>query len=400
MEQRPTLSRPALVLALVSAIGMAVAGVSFYIALIVFAIWTGTLWLAAPKPPQPDRKDGDGVFTRASVGDLIEHSATPMLLTQGSRVTTANLSARRLLGSHLVDQDARVAFRHPEAIALLSRDAAGSAIIRGLERRRDIWSMNRQPIGDGFAVIELVNRTSEADISRAHTDFVANASHELRTPLASIIGYVETLLESPGSLDGGTSNKFLATIAREARRLQHLVDDLMSLSRVEAEKHDQPEEEIGFASLVERAARDAAGSERLDRLELQCDSPVLIAGDSQQVEQLVRILVDNALKYGDDDKMVSVTVDTSVKGEATLTVKDRGEGIAAEHLPHLTRRFYRTDPGRSRASGGTGLGLAIVKHIVERHRGRLDIESVRGEGTTVTVRIPSKAVGDDVAKLS
>jgi two-component system phosphate regulon sensor histidine kinase PhoR len=238
-----------------------------------------------------------------------------------------------------------------------------------------------------MAVVELINHTAEADISRAHTDFVANASHELRTPLASIIGYVETLSEENDSSDAATRAKFLGTIRREARRLQSLVEDLMSLSRIEAEKHDQPAERVDLSSLVERAARDAAGPEHAERVILHCSRDVTVRGDPQQLEQLVRNLVDNALKYGAPDAAVDVTLDVSEVGEARLTVTDRGEGIAAEHLPHLTRRFYRTDPGRSRASGGTGLGLAIVKHIVERHRGRLDIASKPGVGTTVTVRI-------------
>lgn len=184
------------------------------------------------------------------------------------------------------------------------------------------------------------------------------------------------------------ARKFLDTISRESKRLKSLVDDLMSLSRVEAEKHEQPSERIALAPLVERAARDAAGSERSDRLELHLVGRPDVAGDQQQLEQLVRNLVDNALKYGADDQKVTVELGVTEGGYARIAVRDRGEGISPEHLPHLTRRFYRTDPGRSRASGGTGLGLAIVKHIVERHRGRLDIESELGQGTQVIARIP------------
>ena len=226
-------------------------------------------------------------------------------------------------------------------------------------------------------------------MSRAHTDFVANASHELRTPLASIIGYVETLQEDPGSLDTSTASKFLGTIQREAKRLQSLVSDLMSLSRVEAEKHDQPSDTIELNELVTRAARDAAGTARAERLKFEFSGEFKIRGDEQQFEQLVRNLVDNALKYGHQDAAVTVGLRETRDGQVRFSVSDQGDGIAPEHLPHLTRRFYRTDPGRSRASGGTGLGLAIVKHIVERHRGRLDIESKLGEGTTFFVRIPA-----------
>ena len=171
-------------------------------------------------------------------------------------------------------------------------------------------------------------------------------------------------------------------------RLQALVSDLMSLSRVEAEKHDLPTTRIDLASLVERAARDAAGPQRLDRLALALDAEPVVLGDLPQLEQVVRNLVDNALKYGAPEGTVSVVLDMAQRDSARITVSDEGEGIAADQIPHLTRRFYRTDPGRSRASGGTGLGLAIVKHIVERHRGRLDITSEVGKGTRVVVRLP------------
>ena len=207
--------------------------------------------------------------------------------------------------------------------------------------------------------------------------------------LASIIGYVETLAEKGTDIEPKQANRFLGTILREAKRLQDLVTDLMSLSQVEAEKHDQPREQLDLAALVGQAARDVASAERLDRLEIaEPAKKLMVRGDRSQLEQLVRNLVDNALKYGAAESKVDIAVKRDRSGVAVLTVRDHGEGIDAQHIPHLTRRFYRVDPSRSRAAGGTGLGLAIVKHIVERHRGRLDITSRKGEGTTVTVRLP------------
>jgi two-component system phosphate regulon sensor histidine kinase PhoR len=289
----------------------------------------------------------------------------------------------------VLTQDARVAFRHPEAVELLARRESASATIHGLTGPRSNWQMTRQPIDERFALIELVNRTAEADISRAHTDFVANASHELRTPLASIIGYMETLVEQGDTADPKRAAKFHGTVLREAKRLQSLVDDLMSLSRIEAEKHDQPREPVDLALLVPQAARDGAGPDRQERLELEvAKGPLAVRGDHRQLEQLVRNLVDNAFKYGSAEEPVTVSVAAN-GASVSVIVRDRGDGIAPEHLPHLTRRFYRTDPGRSRGAGGTGLGLAIVKHIVERHRGQLDIASKQGEGSTVSVRLPS-----------
>ena len=161
-----------------------------------------------------------------------------------------------------------------------------------------------------------------------------------------------------------------------------------AIKEIEAEKDDLPSNTISLAPLVRRAASDAAGQDRATRLDIEADGEFLVSGDTQQLEQLVRNLVDNALKYGGEESSVSVSLQPQGTKRVRLTVADRGEGIAPEHIPHLTRRFYRTYPGRSRASGGTGLGLAIVKHIVERHRGRLDIESTLGEGTRVAVLLP------------
>lgn len=386
-------------LALITFVALLGFGLDFLVALAALVVWVGSLVLASSRPPATPRMISRQAFTRDNMRDLIENASTPLLVSESNKVAIANRAARQLLGAHVEGQDLRVAFRQPEAVAMLSEDRDGSTIVRGLARRRDIWRINRQAISDKLSVIELINKTAETDISRAHTDFVANASHELRTPLASIIGYVETLSESEGEIDPATQKKFLDTISREAKRLQNLVSDLMSLSQVEAEKHDLPDKQIDLANLVERAARDSAGPDRLARIESDLDPSIAVLGDQSQLEQLVRNLVDNALKYGHADTPVSVKLDVAEGGLARLAVTDQGEGIAPDHIPHLTRRFYRTDPGRSRASGGTGLGLAIVKHIVERHRGRLDISSELGKGTCVTVRIPlEKSASGELGK--
>ncbi|MFN6934618.1 MAG: ATP-binding protein [Tsuneonella sp.] len=394
MEPRRNLPWLGITLAVLGALGLLILGQQPWLALAVLLLWFCSLWLAIAEPPPVVTTNGGQRFSRDTMGELIEHSGTPLLLTEKGRIVIANQAARDVLGAHIVDQDVRVALRHPDAIALAQLDRAETRTVKGLARRHDIWRVSRQPLDGGMAVIELINRTAEADISRSHTDFVANASHELRTPLASIIGYAETLAEENGDGDPAMREKFLGTILRESKRLKGLVDDLMSLSRIEAEKHDQPAERIELKPLVDRAARDAAGPDRVARLDFELEDGLTVRGDQQQLEQLVRNLVDNALKYGAENERVTVSLAPGQGENARLTVTDRGEGIAPEHLPHLTRRFYRTDPGRSRASGGTGLGLAIVKHIVERHRGRLDIDSKVGTGTTVSVRIPLSGDGD------
>lgn len=375
-------------LAAVTFVALLLLGTEVVIAIAVLTVWVGSLLVAAGRPPEPPQTKVKQRLSLDLIRDLIENSSTPLVITERSTIAIANRAARKMLGPHVIGQDARVALRQPEAISLLNENRQGEAIVRGLVRRGDIWQINRQRLDDRLAMLEFINQTAEADISRAHTDFVANASHELRTPLAAILGYVETLQEGDEGLDTPTARKFLGIIEREAQRLHALVSDLMSLSRVEAEKHDLPTERIDLASLVERAARDAAGPARLDRLMLDITAEPVVLGDLQQVEQVVRNLVDNALKYGAPDTPVNVVLDLAQGDLARIAVADQGEGIAPEQIPHLTRRFYRTDPGRSRASGGTGLGLAIVKHIVERHRGRLDITSELGKGTRVVVRIP------------
>jgi len=377
-----------ILLAAATFLAMVLLDVDVVVALAVLTVWVGSLLVAAGRPPEPPKTIVQQRISLDSIHALIEQSSTALLITDRNTIAIANRTARRMLGLHIVGQDARVALRQPEAISLINENRNGEAIVRGLVRRGDIWQINRQTIDDRLAMLEFINQTAEADISRAHTDFVANASHELRTPLAAILGYVETLREGDDSLDTSTAQKFLGIIEREAQRLHALVSDLMSLSRVEAEKHDLPTERIDLHSLVERAARDAAGPNRSDRLVFDLVAEPCVLGDLQQLEQVVRNLVDNALKYGAADAPVTVVLDLAQGDQARITVIDQGDGIAPEQIPHLTRRFYRTDPGRSRASGGTGLGLAIVKHIVERHRGRLDITSELGKGTRVVVRIP------------
>tara|TARA_B100000749_G_scaffold171216_1_gene131888 strand:+ start:1086 stop:2363 length:1278 start_codon:yes stop_codon:yes gene_type:complete len=388
MHKGHTLPWAGLMIAAAAALLLAMAGVLLPYAIAVWVVWSLTLLITQPQEPAVVADQQSEGISRSNLTDMIENAHSPLLLVDRKRVIIANASARRVLGHHVIGQDVRVAIRHPRAIALMNADRHGEAIVTGLVRRKDVWRVSRFAIDARTSVIELVSKTAESDISRAHTDFVANASHELRTPLSSIIGYVETLSENPDDIDSDTARKFLDTILREARRLQNLVSDLMSLSRVEAEKHDRPDAPVPLNQIVQRAAREGAGADRAERVHYEESGEFEVLGDPQQLEQLVRNLVDNALKYGRAGTPVDVRLSESALGEAKIEVEDRGDGIEPEHLPHLTRRFYRTDPGRSRMSGGTGLGLAIVKHIVERHHGRLDIESEVGRGTTVTVRLP------------
>jgi two-component system phosphate regulon sensor histidine kinase PhoR len=380
---------PGLFLAALAALGLAIAGVSLPLVAAVVLVWIGSLWLTLPEPELAEIRVDKAEVTRDAVREAIESLGAPLLVLEGTRIVMANAAARAALGAHVQGQDARIALRHPDAMRLLDMADGDSVTIPGFTGTRSLWQLTRRRIDKQRWLIELADRTTEADVSRAHTDFVANASHELRTPLASIIGYVETLEEGGPAVDAEAQKRFLGIVLREARRMLSLVEDLLSLSHAEAEKHDHPTEPLDLGKLAARVVGEVASLRGKEQVQLvaAADSAV-VAGDSTQLEQLLRNLIDNALKYGGADSPVEVSVAAPQANTIELTVTDHGPGIAPEHLPHLTRRFYRTDPGRSRASGGTGLGLAIVKHIVERHRGKLDITSTLGEGTRVTVSLP------------
>jgi len=254
------------------------------------------------------------------------------------------------------------------------------------------------PLADGGRIVAILSdRTRERAVERMRADFVANASHELRTPLASLIGFIDTL-RGPAADDPPAQTRFLGIMADQAQRMNRLIDDLLSLSRIELTEHQPPADRVDLTGLVQRLAAAFEPQVR-DRqvslhLHLQPGLPA-VPGDDDQLEQVLQNLLDNATKYGRHGGTVTVTVSQAPPGGrwparpgVVLAVTDDGQGIARAHIPRLTERFYRADKGRSRAVGGTGLGLAIVKHIVNRHRGQLLIESAEGAGTTVTVWLP------------
>lgn len=394
MTGKRSLPIAGLILAALAALGLIVAGVSLWLVGAVALVWGGSLWLTLPEPEIAEARVDKAEVTRDAVREAIESLGAPLLVLEGTRIIMANAAARTALGAHVQGQDARIGLRHPDAMRLLEMADGESVTIPGFTGARSLWQLTRRRVNGQRWLIELSDRTTEADVSRAHTDFVANASHELRTPLAAIIGYVETLEDGGPAVDAEAEKRFLGIVLREARRMLSLVEDLLSLSHAEAEKHDHPTEPLDLGKLAARVVGEVASLRGKERVQLTAVSEgAVVAGDATQLEQLLRNLIDNALKYGGDDSPVEVSVDHSRANTVQLCVADHGPGIAAEHLPHLTRRFYRTDPGRSRASGGTGLGLAIVKHIVERHRGTLDIDSAPGRGTRVFVSLPST---DDV----
>ena len=323
---------------------------------------------------------------------IIDAVGEPVLLVVDGRVRIANAAARTLLGTHIIGEDARLAIRHPAAAEWLSVGANdGSTELVGLGGRDQRVQMQVSTIAPGRRLVHLIDRTTSYAAERARVDFVANSSHELRTPLAAIIGFIETLDDEKAGGDTEVRNRFLSVMMKEARRMQRLIDDLISLSRIEAEKYRLPATPVALGTLVEEVAADLRDTDVAARVDLKIDVEAgvpPVAGDPAQLSQVVHNLVGNALKYGKRGTPVTIGLRRDGDTLIRLSVADHGDGIAAEHLPRLTERFYRVDPGRSRAQGGTGLGLAIVKHIVERHRGRLDISSTQGVGTTVSILLP------------
>ncbi len=327
---------------------------------------------------------------------LVEAIDDPILcIDSRRRVRLANNAARHLLGAHVEGEDVRVAIRHPAAaLAISGRQAKEERVeLTGLSTAEDRWELRVAPI-EGGSLIRLIDRSATRDAERMRTDFVANASHELRTPLATLLGFIETM-EGPAAAEPSVRARFLAIMRQEAERMTRLVDDLMSLSRIEADKHRRPMEAVSLRAATDEVvgtlAQKLAEAERRLEIEQPADFQPVVAGQRDQLVQLLHNLIGNAIKYSRPQSTIRVGIAPAERGMAKLTVADEGEGIAPEHLPRLTERFYRIDAGRSRAMGGTGLGLAIVKHIVERHRGQLGITSQPGVGTTVTVLLPVAA---------
>ena len=321
---------------------------------------------------------------------LLDALDDPALLVERQVVRLANGAARDLLGEAIEGADVRLALRQPRALDFVLSGQTGDIDFTGAGALGRPWRLSVRPVGEGTLLLRLIDRTESHAAEKLRVDFVANASHELRTPLSAILGYAESLED--GGLDPELASQFAGTIRGEAKRMLRIIEDLMSLSRIEADRFVAPTESISVESIIRSAvdtARTTAQQNGCElHVELQDDLPV-VAGDFPQLVQVLDNLLGNALRYGCVSDACKVHVSAAVEGKSVrIEVSDTGPGIPRQHLPFLTRRFYRVDAARSRDSGGTGLGLAIVKHIMERHRGSLSIDSKPGKGTTVTILLP------------
>ena len=321
---------------------------------------------------------------------LLEGLEEAALIADGGRIVSANAAARALLGDNLSGAALDGVIAHPAALQALERPDGEAVELTGLGNSRRNWLMRVAPLADGTALIRFVDRSEARAAEQMRVDFVANASHELRTPLATLIGYTETLREQSDGIDSETRERFLSVVHDEARRMQRIVEDLISLSRIEAEKFSAPTEAVALKPLIDHEIETLRRTAEERGSELVRDVAAVlpdIAADRSQILQLLENLLTNALRYGEPG--TPVTISAEAQGSMVhLAVADIGEGVPPEHIARLTERFYRVDTSRSRSLGGTGLGLAIVKHIVERHRGRLTIESELGRGTIVHVLLP------------
>lgn len=332
-----------------------------------------------------------------------------LMLGRSRRVLRSNAAAEELLGGGLHGRDLVGLLRQPGLLEAVESAIGGEmpapvefelpgTVERHFSAR--VVPLHTPALDGTVAIVALHDLTAVHRAERMRADFVANASHELRTPLASLLGFVETL-RGPAKDDAAAQETFLAIMHEQAQRMARLVEDLLSLSRIELREHSPPSGRVAPAGLLETVAKGLAmrAEARAMRLELSVADCPAVVGDPDELTQVFQNLLDNAVKYGRQGTEVRIEARRAAPESdpaarklgrpcLAIAVIDRGEGIPREHIARLTERFYRVDTARSRELGGTGLGLAIVKHIVNRHRGLLQIESALGEGSRFTVYLP------------
>jgi len=384
--------------------------VSPTIAAVVFVCVAGAAlvpWRLHNAVASRDEVLGINPVEAAAVSAVVSGMPDPaVLLDRAGRVIHLNAAASQLAPALRKNELAQFALRSPDIITAL-REAIASA-----EPRRTTY-LDHVPVdrwmeliitpvsvptnfggSDYCMLMTFHDQTPLRRVEEMRADFVANASHELRTPLAALSGFIDTL-QGPAKDDAKARERFLGIMHAQATRMARLIDDLLSLSRVELSAHVRPDTLVDIVPIIRQVVDglEPLAGERQVKIEIDLPAtPVQIAGDREELLRLFENLVENALKYGASGGkvVVSLTLAASPDGaaEVRVVVRDFGPGIAPEHLPRLTERFYRVDVGDSRAQGGTGLGLSLVKHIVNRHRGRLLIESALKNGATFTACFP------------
>ena len=365
------------------------------------AVWAGS---RAPiiLPPATEKVD---TLVAGAVLDVLRDAI--VLLDGKGNVLAAHRAAYSVLGDALKDKPLMLTLRQPDAVEAVRRVLDGKAPtaeaeieFSGSVRRTyslEVEGLSGGGIGPIRAAAALHDVTALKAVEEMRADFVANVSHELRSPLSSLSGFIETL-QTTAKDDGQARKKFLGIMEGEAGRMARLIDDLLSLSQIESNEHVRPTNRVDMVRLIGGVADALVPTAKKRGITVDVEVPSHlpdVIGDEDQLVEVFQNLMENAVKYGAEGSPVTVGFEAIARmpglGRAgvRISVVNRGEGIASQHLPRLTERFYRIDKGRSRAMGGTGLGLAIVKHIVSRHRGRLEITSEHGGATCFSVTLPA-----------
>jgi len=343
-------------------------------------------------------------MNRPPAAQLLDGIPMPVVvIDRDGRIEAANVPAVDLLGEALVGRLYLTAFRQPALAACVDAALTGgqAGVSRFLQQGGRVFRVTVTPVPQGV-VCAFEDVSEQEQIGQMRRDFVANVSHELRTPLTALLGFIETL-QGAARDDRAARTRFLVIMEREAGRMNRLVGDLLSLSRVEAGERVRPTSTVDLSAVLARVVADLRPVAEAAQVEVRvaAGGQALVQADLDQMVQVLTNLIENAIKYGGNNKVVTVTLcyearDSVLRAAAfRIDVTDQGDGIDAIHLPRLTERFYRVDAHRSREKGGTGLGLAIVKHILNRHRGRLWITSERGLGSTFSVVLPALIVATD-----
>jgi two-component system phosphate regulon sensor histidine kinase PhoR len=382
------------------------------LAVIGFAVVCAAMLLAGPPAPSTDVNPLlQSASPRADLSALqgvLDALPDPVVAIDLSSVVVAfNSKAAAIAPALQVGDSLSLRFRMPAVIAAVRRAIASGDAQRAefTERSRaERWyeahinpallSLTRSDSPTHF-LLTFHDLTQARRIEQMRADFVANASHELRTPLAAVSGFIDTLRGAAKS-DAAARERFLAIMQVQAERMGRLIDDLLSLSRIELREHLTPDTPIELTSIIRQVIDSLQPRAQERGVEISVTAPaepLMLCGDRDELIRVFENLVENALKYAASGKRVDIRLEScpdqgAANGEAKVLVRDYGPGIAPEHLPRLTERFYRVDVEQSRAVGGTGLGLALVKHILNRHGGRLTIESSPGAGSTFTVALP------------
>lgn len=336
----------------------------------------------------------------ATIQAVVEALPEPVLVVgPARRVTGANAAARALFPAMRGEDSLPLVLRAMDVLDAVTRVLSGGDAETATWHERvpveRLFEVHVAPLRVGgelvAAILTLRDLTTARRVEKMRVDFIANASHELRTPLASLLGFIETL-QGAARDDAAARVRFLDIMREQGQRMKRLIDDLLSLSHIEQHQHLRPRALVDLVAVTRHCVDALTPMAQDNRVTLILHAPdaLQVAGDRDELLRVAENLIENAIKYGaseEADSSVEITLAQDA-GQARLTVRDHGQGIAPEHLPRLTERFYRVDAGKSRAKGGTGLGLALVKHVVARHRGRLTVRSEPGDGAEFTVAIP------------